>query len=143
MQACTRTAAVIGSMALAVGLLLAGCGSSTTAEDPGAAVTVSWTCTREGDTVTCTCEGAEAACADSVAEPSQVKGVTSGRVTFFDNAKGFGFITPDGGGTDLFVHFKDLQMEGFKKLGEGQRVSFDVTKGSKGPQAINVRVTDE
>lgn len=68
--------------------------------------------------------------------------MNTGVVKFFDTKKGYGFITPDGGGEDLFVHFKEINMEGFKVLQEGQRVSFVAVKGPKGQQATNVQVVD-
>jgi len=58
---------------------------------------------------------------------------------FFDN-KGFGFITPDAGGKDLFVHHSDVKMEGFVSLQPGQRVEFEVAQEAKGPKATNVQV---
>jgi CspA family cold shock protein len=64
--------------------------------------------------------------------------MTQGTVKWFNAEKGFGFITPDGGGTDLFVHHTAIQGSGFKTLDENQRVSFDTGQGQKGPQAINV-----
>ncbi|HHF3241408.1 cold-shock protein [Vibrio parahaemolyticus] len=63
---------------------------------------------------------------------------STGSVKWFNESKGFGFITPDNGGSDLFVHFKSIVSEGFKKLSEGQKVSFVVEQGNKGPQADNV-----
>ena len=60
-----------------------------------------------------------------------------GTVKWFNNEKGFGFITVDGG-DDVFVHFSALNMEGYKSLDEGQAVTFDVVDGEKGPQAANV-----
>lgn len=64
--------------------------------------------------------------------------MASGTVAkFFDN-KGYGFITPDDGGKDLFVHFKDVKMDGFVSLSPGQRVEFEVTHEAKGPKATNV-----
>lgn len=66
---------------------------------------------------------------------------TTGSVKWFNETKGFGFITPDNGGTDLFVHFNSIVSEGFKTLAEGQKVSFSVEQGSKGPQAGNVTLT--
>lgn len=63
---------------------------------------------------------------------------TTGSVKWFNETKGFGFITPDNGGSDLFVHFRSIASEGFKTLAEGQKVTFDVEQGAKGPQAANV-----
>ena len=63
---------------------------------------------------------------------------STGLVKWFNESKGFGFITPDNGGSDLFVHFKSIVSEGFKTLSEGQKVSFIVEQGNKGPQADNV-----
>jgi cold shock protein len=68
--------------------------------------------------------------------------MANGIVKWFNDSKGFGFITPDGGGDDLFAHFSAIQSQGFKTLQEGQRVSFDVTKGPKGDQASNIRAAD-
>lgn len=61
-----------------------------------------------------------------------------GTVKWFNDAKGFGFITPDGGGNDVFVHFSAITSGGFRSLQEGQRVSFEVTQGPKGAQASAV-----
>ena len=60
-------------------------------------------------------------------------------VKWFNDSKGFGFITPDEGGEDLFAHFSAIQSSGFKSLQENQRVSFEVTTGPKGKQASNIR----
>jgi CspA family cold shock protein len=65
--------------------------------------------------------------------------MSSGTVKWFNDAKGFGFITPDDGGKDLFAHFSAIQDSGFKSLKEAQRVTFEVATGPKGPQAINIR----
>ncbi|WP_417762846.1 cold-shock protein [Shewanella sp.] len=62
----------------------------------------------------------------------------TGSVKWFNESKGFGFISPDSGNADLFVHFKSIISEGFKTLAEGQKVSFNVESGAKGPQATNV-----
>jgi len=62
-----------------------------------------------------------------------------GTVKWFNDAKGFGFITPDNGGKDLFAHFSEIQDSGFKSLKENQRVSFEVAQGAKGPQATKIR----
>ena len=65
--------------------------------------------------------------------------MSAGTVKWFNDAKGFGFITPEGGGKDLFVHFSAIQGGGFKTLKENDKVQFDVTQGAKGAQATNVR----
>jgi cold shock CspA family protein len=65
--------------------------------------------------------------------------MATGKVKWFNEAKGFGFITPDDGGEDLFAHFSAIQGSGFKSLKEGQKVSFEVTSGPKGKQAANIK----
>ena len=65
--------------------------------------------------------------------------MATGIVKWFNDAKGFGFITPDEGGEDLFAHFSAIQSNGFKSLQENQRVSFEVTQGPKGKQAANIQ----
>ena len=64
--------------------------------------------------------------------------MTTGNVKWFNESKGFGFISPEDGGKDVFVHFSAIQAEGFKVLTEGQSVTFNVEDGPKGPQATNV-----
>jgi len=64
----------------------------------------------------------------------------TGTVKWFNDSKGYGFITPDEGGDDLFVHFSAVQTNGFKTLEENQKVSFDVVAGPKGKQAANIQV---
>ncbi len=68
--------------------------------------------------------------------------MATGTVKWFNDAKGFGFITPESGGEDLFAHFSAIQGQGFKTLKEGQRVDFDITTGPKGKQASNIRGAD-
>jgi len=63
----------------------------------------------------------------------------TGIVKWFNDSKGFGFITPDNGGKDLFAHFSDIQSTGFKSLAENQRVSFELATGPKGDKAANIR----
>ncbi|GGI17354.1 MAG: cold-shock protein [Oxalicibacterium faecigallinarum] len=65
--------------------------------------------------------------------------MATGIVKWFNDSKGFGFITPDEGGEDLFAHFSAIQSTGFKSLQENQRVSFEVTSGPKGKQASNIQ----
>ena len=64
--------------------------------------------------------------------------MTKGTIKWFSDQKGYGFITPEGGKKDVFVHFSALQGEGFKTLSEGQQVEFDIVNGPKGEQAANV-----
>jgi CspA family cold shock protein len=65
--------------------------------------------------------------------------VAQGTVKWFNAEKGFGFITPDGGGPDVFVHHSAIQTSGYRSLDENQRVSFEITQGAKGPQAEQVQ----
>ena len=65
--------------------------------------------------------------------------MTTGTVKWFNESKGFGFITPNDGSKDVFVHFSAIASGGFRTLAEGQQVSFTVEAGNKGPQAVNVR----
>lgn len=64
--------------------------------------------------------------------------MATGTVKWFNESKGFGFITPEDGTKDVFVHFSAIASEGFRTLNEGQQVNFDVEDGPKGPQAVNV-----
>jgi len=64
--------------------------------------------------------------------------MTTGTVKWFNESKGFGFITPDDGSADVFVHFSAIASEGFRTLAEGQKVSFQTEAGPKGPQATQV-----
>jgi CspA family cold shock protein len=64
--------------------------------------------------------------------------MATGTVKWFNDDKGYGFITPDEGGSDLFVHHSGVAGEGFKTLAEGAKVSYEATEGAKGPQAVNV-----
>ncbi|HTE15907.1 MAG TPA: cold-shock protein [Burkholderiales bacterium] len=69
--------------------------------------------------------------------------MATGTVKWFNDAKGYGFITPDGGGEDLFAHFSAINASGFKTLKEGQKVTFDITDGNKGKkQAGNIQAAN-
>jgi CspA family cold shock protein len=65
--------------------------------------------------------------------------MATGTVKWFNDAKGFGFITPDAGGDDLFAHFSEIRSDGFKTLAEGQKVTYDEKMGPKGKQASNIK----
>ncbi|GAB3089502.1 hypothetical protein GCM10027186_58650 [Micromonospora schwarzwaldensis] len=69
----------------------------------------------------------------------ETKHMAIGTVKWFNADKGFGFITPDDGGADVFAHFSAIQTSGYRSLDENQRVEFEVTQGQKGPQAENIR----
>ena len=66
--------------------------------------------------------------------------MTEGTVMWFNGEKGFGFIAPDNGAADVFVHYSEIQSSGYRSLEENQRVKFDITQGAKGPQAVSVSV---
>ena len=68
-----------------------------------------------------------------------IMSTTTGTVKWFNDEKGFGFITQENGGPDVFAHFRQITGDGFKSLQEGQRVEFTVTQGQKGPQAEDIR----
>jgi CspA family cold shock protein len=116
--------------------------SSTAAEAPAQAVVAKWTCERgEGTEVTCTCEGVDADCESTIAKPSMLKGVT-GIVKFFNTAKEYGFIAPEGGGADYFVHISAVERAGLSSLEPNQKVEFDVENDIRGKlSAVNIRVT--
>lgn len=65
--------------------------------------------------------------------------MTKGTVKWFNASKGYGFISPTTGGDDVFAHFSEIQMDGYKTLREGQEVEFEIQHGPKGPQASNIR----
>lgn len=69
--------------------------------------------------------------------------MAQGVVKWFNDVKGFGFITPDEGGEELFAHFSAIEMKGFKSLKEGQRVTFEVGEGPKGKQATHIKPIEE
>ena len=69
--------------------------------------------------------------------------MAQGVVKWFNDVKGFGFITPDEGGEELFAHFSAIEMKGFKSLKEGQRVTFEVVEGPKGKQATQIKPIEE
>ncbi|MGW3468369.1 cold-shock protein [Saccharopolyspora sp. NPDC000995] len=66
--------------------------------------------------------------------------MATGKVKWFNAEKGYGFITPDGGGADVFAHYSAIQSTGFRTLEEEQRVEFEIAQGPKGPQASDIRV---
>jgi CspA family cold shock protein len=74
-----------------------------------------------------------------VVSAGEVNSLATGTVKWFSDEKGYGFITPEDGSKDLFVHHSGIAGEGFKSLSEGAKVEFEATEGQKGPQATNVR----
>jgi len=73
------------------------------------------------------------------ANSARIVKMATGTVKWFNDAKGFGFIAPSDGGDDVFAHFSEVKMEGFKSLQDGQEVTFEVTQGQKGLQASNIQ----
>jgi CspA family cold shock protein len=71
----------------------------------------------------------------------EVSSMAKGNVKWFNDAKGYGFITPEDGSKDVFVHHSGIEMQGFKSLAEGQSVEFNIVQGQKGPAAENVRLS--
>jgi len=69
--------------------------------------------------------------------------MATGIVKWFNNSKGFGFVSPENGGDDVFAHFSAIAMDGYKSLKQGQKVEFDITEGPKGMYAANIRLTQE
>lgn len=65
--------------------------------------------------------------------------MATGTVKWFNDSKGFGFITPDDGSKDVFAHFSAIESDGFRSLSEGQKVTYEVENGPKGPQATNIK----
>ncbi len=76
----------------------------------------------------------------SLAGQKAVQSMPSGTVKWFNAEKGFGFITPDDGSQDLFAHYSAIEAQGYRSLEEGQRVTFEVTQGQKGPQAAAIKL---
>ena len=103
---------------------------------------MTWTCENKGGEVTCTCEGLESDCKETVASPVGVKGAVTGTVRFYNDSRGFGFITPDDGGADFFAHFSALDIPRSRTLIAGQKVQFEVTQGAKGPQASDIQIIE-
>jgi CspA family cold shock protein len=78
-------------------------------------------------------------CVRQIFTPHKEMAMAQGTVKWFNADKGFGFISQDGGGDDVFVHFSAIQSSGYRTLEENQRVEFEITQGQKGPQAEQVR----
>ena len=88
--------------------------------------------------ISCNLPLARSAIDSALISSSKVNLMTTGTVKWFNDAKGFGFISPTEGGDDVFVHFSEIKGDGFRSLAEGQQVQFDVNTGPKGLQATNV-----
>ncbi len=69
--------------------------------------------------------------------------MANGKVKWFNNAKGYGFVLADSGGDDLFAHYSSIQMDGYRTLRAGQAVTFDIKEGPKGLHAVNIRVVED
>jgi CspA family cold shock protein len=85
-------------------------------------------------------EQANAACVANLLSLKEKEDMAQGVVKWFNAEKGFGFISVDGGGSDVFVHYSAIQADGYRSLEENQRVEFEVVQGAKGPQAEAVRL---
>jgi cold shock protein len=83
--------------------------------------------------------GGLVAATDTHQDPQKEQIMASGTVKWFNSEKGFGFISQDDGGADVFVHYSAIASSGYRSLDENQKVEFDLTQGPKGPQAENVR----
>jgi len=80
-----------------------------------------------------------AECLSGSAEHEGERSMATGTVKWFNASKGYGFISPNSGGDDVFAHFSSIEMDGYKTLKEGQRVEFEIQDGPKGPQAAHIR----